>query len=193
MRPVHLAAICAAIALALTGCGYGDQPNAGSNGAPPAPPRVAAGPENAPDQPASRPEPEPPPDNRSAQPEPRPDQPKPPNPDDVPKDVLYHPPEPGIITEYIGGALGAARRAAVMTELKSAHDWLKVYEMTHGSYPENMAAFLKEYKRDGGRLRQAPAHYKYFYWPKQGQLRVVRITDKRFFDPTGLHTIDRAP
>ena len=186
MPAMRSLAVCLVAAVLLaSGCGYGpEEPSADPGNTDVV--RRPSGPEK---------QPTPPPDRPSEKPEPPHEkpktQPKPPEPEKVPIDVIYRPPEPGIIYGYLGGALGAARRAAVMTELDSVNKWLKIYEMLEGRFPKDMPEMYKLYKREGGGLRIPPAHYKYFYWPKHGKVRMVRVTDERFSDPNGVHTLKR--
>jgi len=173
-----LAVCLAAGALVVGGCGYGpEEPRARARDS-----QVTRGPAG-PDQPK-------PPATRPKPPREKPQsQPKPPGPETVPIDVIYTPPEPGIIYGYIGGALGAVRRVQVMTELKSVNDWLKMYEMENRRFPKDMQELMKLYKRDGGAFHTPPPHYKHFYWPSHGVVKMVRDTDERFRDPQGIHTI----
>jgi len=181
MRPMRFLVGClVALALVVAGCGYGDEEPGGN---PPAPEvsRRPSNPQTPPTAPPDRPTPPPPtptpppatptpppatptpppatPTPPPATPEP---QPEPPGPDAVPYDVVYVPPDPGIIRGYLGGALGAARRVKVMTALRSVNQWLEQRKMLKDDFPKDIQELQRVYRRDGGRFDTPPPHYKYF-------------------------------
>ena len=184
MRPMRFLVGCLmGLALIIAGCGYGDE-EPGDTPPATAVSRRPSGPEK---RPTSRPV-------RPTPPTPTPEpQPEPPGPDAVPYDVVYVPPDPGIIHGYLGGALGAARRVKVMTALRSVNQWLEQRKMLGDGFPKDIQELEKAYRRDGGRFETPPPHYRYFYWPKHGVVKMVRVTDERFRDPKHIHTFERRP
>ena len=181
--------------LSAIGCGYGPEEPAGNTPRPQAA-RGPAAPQPEPTPPAAQPQPptehttppeKPSPRKPAERPESQP-APEPPGPEAVPYDVVYVPPDPGIISGYIGGALGAARRTRVMTALRSVNQWLQMYKTETGRLPRDMSELEALYRRDGGRFEEPPPHYKYFYWPRHGVVKMVRVDDARFRDPKGIHT-----